>query len=91
MPEKLGQKLLFVVINAIATLAIMFIILAATNLGDKASVVYVDKQDTAIENRVDQKFESHQREHELTDKYLELIMDHWNIQYQDLKDEIDEK
>ena len=28
---------------------------------------------------------------EMTDKYLERIMDFWDIQYEDLKEEVDER
>lgn len=87
MPEKFGQKLLFAVINAVFTLVVLFIILAVTNQGAKADVIYVDKQDAAIKENVDQRFDDHEKIHAITDKYLERIMDYWDIQYEDLKDE----
>ncbi len=91
MPEKFKEKLLFIVINAILTLAVMFIILASTNRGGKADVNYVDKQDAIVQKNLDDYKTDHKLIHEMTDKYLERIMDFWDIQYEDLKEDIDER
>lgn len=78
-------------INSVATLAIMFVILAATNRGGKANVDYVDKQDAIVQKNLDDYKSDHEYFHEMTDKYLERIMDFWDIQYEDLKEEVDER
>lgn len=91
MPEKFKEKLLFAVINAILTLTIMFIILGVTNRGGKADVDYVDKKDAIVQKSLDDYKYDHKQIHEMTDKYLERMMDFWDIQYEDLKDEVDER
>ena len=66
-------------------------------LKEKADLKYVDKQDAVIQNNLDTYKADHKDVHELDDKldelsidYLERMMDNLNIQYQDLKDEVDE-
>ncbi len=49
MPEKFGQKLLFIVINAIFSLVVLLVLLSITSSGKKASVDYVDKADGVIQ------------------------------------------
>lgn len=89
-------------VNLIGTLAVMLIVLAVTDLGGKADMGYVDRQDDAIkvqmnqqdaalEKKMDDEKVGHEKIHETQEKYLERIMDFWNIQYEDLKDELDEK
>ena len=63
MPEKIGQKILFTMMNLLGSLAIMFIILAATNKLGKADVAYVDKQDSAIKADFDFYRVSHEQAH----------------------------
>lgn len=58
------------------------------NLGKKADLEYVDKQDDALEKKIDKNEVDHDKIHEVTDKYLERIMDFWDIRYEDLKEQI---
>lgn len=108
MPERFAQKLLFIVINFVLTLAIGFLLLNFTAKGEKwtrtekainkkADVSYVDRQDAEIEKdlesyKVDHKelHASNQRQIDLTVNYLERMMDNLNIQYRDLKYELNE-
>ena len=91
MPEKFGQKVLIVVISSIFSLAIMLVLLAATNRIGKADIEYVDKQDAAIQKNFDdykgEHDERHIREYNETDRYLKLMMDYWNIEYKIQGDE----
>ena len=86
MPEKFGHKALFMILNLLGSLAIMFIVLAATNRIGKADVEYVDKQDAIIQKNVDDYKGEHQLQHtaelKSVDDRLRLIMDFWNIKYE---------
>lgn len=63
MPEKFGQKALFTIMNLLGSLAIMFIILAATGRLGKADVVYVDKQDAALKVNIDENKDDNEAAH----------------------------
>ena len=86
MPEKFGQKALFMILNLLGSLAIMFIVLAATNRIGKADVEYVDKRDAALEKNLDDYKGEHQIQHstemQSVDKRLDQIMDFWDIEYE---------
>lgn len=86
MPEKFGQKALFMILNLLGSLAIMFIILAATNRIGKADVDYVDKQDAVIQKNLDDYKGAHQIQHSIelksVDDKLDLIMEFWDIKYE---------
>ncbi len=81
MPEKLRQKLLFIVMNAVITLALGFLLLAFTERGekwlrtekaidDKADVTYVDNQDNAIKINFVEYKQTHQIQHSLEYKLM---------------------
>ena len=108
MPEKFGQKLLWVVITSLFTLIVGFLLLNFTARGEKwtsteeaieskATIEYVDKQDFQIEKDLITYKEDHKELHALNQKqmdltvtYLERMMDNLNIQYRDLKYDINE-
>lgn len=92
MPEKFGQKALFMILNLIGSLAIMLILLSTTDRLGKADVNYVDKQDNEIRNNFVEYKTDHQIQH--TNEYLlmksevaairgnqQLMMDFWKISY----------
>lgn len=101
MPKSINEWVKMI-IQILAPLVIGWILLSATERGQKmlakeevinqkADQAYVDDQDAALEKMFDIKFESHDKYHEVTDKYLERIMDFWDIRYEDLKEQIDER
>lgn len=63
MPEKFGEKLLLVVISTILSLAVMLVLLSATNRLGKADIDYVDKGDIAIQKNLDDYRGSHEEKH----------------------------
>ena len=58
-----------------------------SELKEKAPYEYVDKQDAVVQKNLDDfKVEQNQRhisEYEQTDRYLRLMMDHFNIKYKE--------
>lgn len=81
MPEKIGQKLLWIVMNAVFTLAIGFLLFAFTSRGEKwlrtekaidkkADVGYVDKQDNVIKANFVEYKQTHQVQHSLEYKLM---------------------
>ena len=68
MPEKFKEKALFMILNLLGTLAIMFIVLATTGRLGKADVTYVDKQDNAIKSNFVEYKQDHQIQH--SNEYL---------------------
>jgi hypothetical protein len=90
MPEKFKEKALFMIMNLLGTLAIMFIVLATTGRLGKADVTYVDKQDNAIKSNFVEYKQDHQIQHSNEYKLMKaeveavksnqvIMMQFWNI------------
>lgn len=81
------------IVGSLVPLAVGFVLMVLTGawtaLMNAADVDYVDKQDGTLKEQFDQRFDDHEKIHALSEKYLERIMDNWDIQYDDLKDELE--
>lgn len=87
MPEKFGQKLLWVVMNSVLTLVIGFLLLNFTARGEKwtrtekaidkkADVTYVDKQDAEIEKDLESYKVDHKDLHGSEQRQLDLTVNY---------------
>ena len=93
MPEKLGQRLLWIVVNAVVTLSVGFLLLSLTAKGEKwlrtekainkkADVEYVDRKDAELKAdirvlKVD------------TEKDTEHLIDNMNKRFDDQDKKLD--
>lgn len=98
MTPKIRERLLNLGVSALTAFMAVFIsfslfsgdaknIRINDKLEKKAPYEYVDKQDAFIQKNIDDyKVEQNQRhvsEYEQTDRYLKLMMDHFNIKYKE--------